>query len=299
MISTVFLALVSDDAGGAAVRTLIESLRAFGGPFADAPVWVFGPRGRTDSAAPARGEGVRVVPLDLDEALRSYPFAHKVLAAATAAELLPAETRTVVWLDSEALILKPPSLLETSAGCRAALRPVHIRNVGMRIEEPLDAYWARIYSAAGLEDPRPRSVQSFVDDQAIRPYFNCGAYSLDPSMGIFRLWWKCFEDLVRDARFQQGACGDEPHRIFLHQAVLSALITRHVPWHEIRLLPPGYGYPLHFHGALGQQRRELPMDDLACPLCYHVAARDRESMWRRASEPLRSWLLEHAATVRG
>ena len=81
-----------------------------------------------------------------------------------------------------------------------------------------------------------------------------------------------FTALVNDQAYQEEACSDIAHQIFLHQAVLSALI--------VTMLPP--------------ERRAQALNDLVC------IANEERPMHPDAvtdiaiHEPLRTWLTAHA-----
>ena len=96
--------------------------------------------------------------------------------------------------------------------------------------------------------------------------------------------------------FQSNACQDELYRIFLHQAVLSALTVTLLGPDRIRLLPPDYSYPYNLHSSVPPERRARALNDLVC-----IAYEDRPLDPRVVSdiqidEPLRSWLLQRAPT---
>ncbi len=58
------------------------------------------------------------------------------------------------WYGSicSALLSSRPCCFALGKEFDAALRPVHIRNVGSLTTEPADAFWRGIYSAVGVED---------------------------------------------------------------------------------------------------------------------------------------------------
>jgi len=90
-------------------------------------------------------------------------------------------------------------------------------------------------------------------------------------------WQELFESPVADERFQSGPCADQLHRIFLHQAVLSTLVAKELPWHRLRLLPPEYSYPLHLHAKVSPERRARTLNELVCPV-YEDAYRHPETL---------------------
>ncbi|MCP4247109.1 MAG: hypothetical protein GY778_08670, partial [bacterium] len=198
--------------------------------------------------------GVRVLPLHIPDTVRGYILASKVCACAQAEALASPETQSLVWLSPECLVVRPPVLFGLGAALDAAVRPVHIRNVGLLATEPPDAFWRGVYDAVGVSDVQT-TVVSFCDAQHIRAYFNSAAFAVKPSAGLLNRWFDRFEALVRDQAFQSKACRDELHQVFLHQAILSTLVATQLDPERVRTLPPDYGYPYNLHGSVPPDRR--------------------------------------------
>ena len=272
------------------VRQAIASLREFGGPLGSCPVLAFAPAPLPGSDI-GRMAAVDVVALEAEPELARYPFGTKVAACAQAEACVPRDTSSLVWLGPGCMVLNPPALFALGPDCDAAFRPVHIANVGSLRSRPLDQYWTRVYAAVGAEDG-DGSVESSLDGQRLRPYYNTHCFAVNPALGLMAEWLELFRSLVRDETFQSGPCRDEIHRIFLHQAVLSALVTRSIAPGRVRILPPEYSYPLHFHEKLPDTQRVDVLNDIT------VAAYEGESDLAavRAEEPLRSWLERHRQT---
>jgi hypothetical protein len=283
---TIFLTWVGAEEQASNARLLISSLRAFGGPWHDCPVWAFLPdSSRADWAAEL--ENVRCLPLG-EHPLRYY-FASKVRACSLAEEMAGSQVRSLVWLDPSCLIVQPPELLDLGAESDAAFRPVHIRNVGTLAGEPLEPFWGEVYRAVGLQEAS-FTVESFVDRQVLRPYFNTHLFAVNPALGILRRWWRLFQAMADDKPFQTGPCADELHRIFLHQAVLSALLAKEVPRERLRLLPPEYSYPLHLHQRVPPERQVRTLNELVCPVYEDVYRHPETLNGLPVREPLDSWL---------
>jgi len=249
MNETCFLVMFRSEEGERLARIVIESLRAFGGPLRDCPVWAFVREPERVPRALPGLEGVHRFPLVLEEGCPPYPLAEKVYACARAEEMAGPELRSLVWLSLDCLVIQPPLLFDLgpvggAASADAAFRPVHHQNVGSPVREPLDGFWQGIYRALGV-DAMPYSVVSFADGQTLRPYFNTHCFALNPAVGLGRAWWTYFKGLVTDRAFQAGPCCDELHQIFLHQAILSTLVPKMLAWERVRLLPPEYNYPLN------------------------------------------------------
>jgi hypothetical protein len=251
---TVFVTLVCTTGERYRARLLIDSLRAFGGALSRCPVWLF----EADPvAAPCAGlasEGVRVIPLQVPATVRQTLFAAKVAACARAEALAGPHVRSLVWLSADCLIVQPPLLLDLAPSFDAAVRPVHIRNVALDADAPLDDFWSGVYGAVGVRDVQ-KTVESFVGGRRIRAYYNSHILAVHPARGLLRRWLELFESLVRDRAFQRRACQDELHRVFLHQAILSALLITALDPGRIRELPPDYSYPYNLHHDVPPARR--------------------------------------------
>jgi hypothetical protein len=287
MNETRFLILFGSEAGEQMARTVIESLRAFGGPLRNSPVWAFVlDPDRVPQALPGI-EGVRRFPLVVEESFLRHPFAEKVYACARAEEMAGPEICSLVWLSLDCLVVNPPLLFNLGSAFDAAFRPVHHCNVGSPAHEPLDDFWQGIYRALGV-DAMPYTVESFADGQTLRPYFNTHCFAFNPAAGLCRVWWVHFKAMVTDEAFQAGPCRDELHQVFLHQAILSTLVARPPVWERVRLLPPEYNYPLNLLNELPPERR-VPTLNSVVSAVYEDAFPWREIEVR---EPLRSWLRE-------
>jgi hypothetical protein len=278
-------------------RLAIESLRAYGGALSAGPVWVF-VRGRTgcdlaDVERMCAGlEGVEVLSLAGAVDAASYPFRAKVQACAQAEAMAGPAVRSLVWLSPSYLIVRPPVLFDLVAPLSAAFRTVHHKNIGSPADEPLDAFWAAVYRAVGLESA-PYTVESFADGCEIRPYFNTHCFAVDPARGLCRAWADRFKAMVADRAFQEGPCRDPLHRVFLHQAVLSTLVAKELGRQELRLLPSEYSYPLHMHGQVPPERRARALNDLVCAAYEDTVPLDDIAI----EEPLRAWLTARAADL--
>lgn len=230
-----------------------------------------------------------MLPLTVPEIVKHYWFASKVYACAQAEEMAGAEVRSLIWLSSDCLIIKPPILFDLGSSFDVAVRPVHIRNIGLLATEPLDGYWKKVYEIAGVNDVEA-AVESFVDSQHIRAYFNSHALAVNPSKRLFRQWFECFRALVCDLEFQSSYCQDDLHQIFLHQAILSALITTTTDSARTCTLPPDYSYPYNLHGSIPLDRRASALNDSVC-ITYEDRSLDPGVVDDISiHEPLRSWL---------
>jgi hypothetical protein len=226
--------------------------------------------------------------------IAGYPFTSKVTACARA-EPLAARlgVRSLVWVSSDCLFIQAPVLLDLAPTVDVALRPVHHRNIGLPADAPVDAFWRRVYESVGVEEV-DMTIETFVESEPIRAYFNSHLLSIHPAKGLWRRWLTIFTDLVTDDEFQGGACADPPHRIFLHQAILSALLTTELDPKRMQLLPAAYSYPYDLHREVPEIRRPHALNELVSVATEGRSMRPDDIEDLIVHEPLRSWLEEHA-----
>ena len=287
----IFLTIVSDLAQKKSVRTLIESIRTFGGVLGNSPIWLFASPPLEALCQDMTGNGVQVFPLNVPKYVSGYDFAAKVFACAQAEKQVEGKTQTLAWIDPCCLVIRPPLLFDLSGQFAAAVRPVHIQNVGLHVNQPLDSYWQKIYQILDLQDT-PVIVESFVDQQRLRAYFNSHAFAIDPSKGMLQRWLSFYEKLVCDEEFQNGACRDERHKLFLFQAILSAVLVATLEANQIRILPPTYNYPYHLHQSVPPESRASTLNDLVLVAYEEKSFDPRKMQDITIQEPLQTWLVE-------
>jgi hypothetical protein len=282
--------MVRTPSGISAMRLLVESLRAFGGELGEYPFWLYIPDSSQLDLTGLEELNVHSVRLPIPDKISHYLFVEKVYACAWAEEHSTSEVRSLVWIDPACLIIQPPVLFQLTYGTQVAVRPVHIQNVGLTTDQPLDNYWKYIYQIVGIEDVTT-SVRSFVDQRDLRSYFNTHAFSVNPAKGLLHRWLQCFSQLVNDTSFQNTACKDELHQVFLHQAILSAILGSAISAAQLRILPPQYNYPYHLQAEIPSDLRAGSLNELVC-LTYEdrllLSTKDI-----KIEEPLMSWLAAH------
>jgi hypothetical protein len=184
---TAFVTVVRTIEQRSCARLLIGSIRSFGGALRHCPIWLFEADPQEAPCDDLEGMGVRVLPLTVPDTVSGYWFAGKVCACARAEELTDPRVRALIWLSPDCLIVKPPLSFDLAPSFDAVVRPVHIKNVGLLATGPVDDFWKKIYETVGVDDVQIR-VESFVDAQHIRAYFNSHALAVNPSRGLFRRW---------------------------------------------------------------------------------------------------------------
>ena len=290
----VFFTLVrsSDDARSA--RILVESLREYGSRLSRSPFWVFLSNGTGSPPELQELTDVDFYPVEMEPEYGQYILGDKVYVCAQAEKMAAArQIDSLVWMSAYSMILKPPDLLELGTGYDAALRAVHIKNIGSPIDEPIDPFWQAVYQKIGHRETT-LNVISLVDQASIRPYFNTHLFSICPDIRLLERWSEVFYDLITDPEFQDRYCQDIEHQIFLHQAVFSTLVLKMVAWNRIRQLPASYSYPLHLHHQVPVTDRARSLNDQVCPVYEGRFKYPNSLNGLEVYEPLDAWLSTRA-----
>jgi hypothetical protein len=291
----VFTTALSPGDTGTSALLLVESIRAFGGRLSDMPIRLYvTPNTNSlpcDVVDRLLALGVELIPFKVDREAAKFFFVPEVVGAAEAEACAEGEADTLVWLGANTLVLREPVDFVLPVGKNVGYRPVHITNVGSRIDEPLDNFWELIYRYCNVDITRVFPMRTHVDGNIIRPYFNAGHLAVHPKRHLIRRWRDTFLKLYKAPEFQRFfAMG--MYRIFMHQAVLSAVILSGFPREELLELPPTYNYPTHLYYDDAMGRRPSSIEEL-------VTIR-HEGFWEEpdweekmpAREPLKRWLRE-------
>ena len=233
----------------------VESLRTFGGPLADAPVYAFAPRsGRGPderTVAALRALGATFVDDPLNPELGELPHTNKAFVAAWAEERLDHEV--LVFVDSDTVFLNEPALL-AAGDWDAALRPVGAVNVGSTGEgHHNEDVWQTLYAELGVES-RP-FIETVVERERVRAYFNSGLVALRRGSGIAHAWR---EATVRLARSPVAFAVRRRRQI--DQLALAGVLTDR--FERVRVLPDTYNYPLPKRTLLPPAMQSLELTDL-------------------------------------
>lgn len=297
MITSIALTTLTSVKEIFAVKVLIKSLRTFGGLYSDIPVCIYTSLNAQELEIDS-DEKLHIISCTLEEPFHTYPFAYKVFAISDIKKRFEHVPEKIIWLDSSSIILKPPALFDLHNNFEIALRPVHIENIGLNFNAEIDGYWKKIYSALDLNPNSLHSIKTYVDNQEIFPYYNCGMYVIDSQNQALKLWWQIFEKLVSDAYFQNSLCTNYQHRLFLHQSIFSVVVSKVIPQEKIYMLPPEYGYPLHFHTKLSLNHEHVSLDEAVIILGYCEDMTNEEKLKIfNGSRRLRAWLRENAIDI--
>jgi hypothetical protein len=183
-----------------AAAMLVDSIRAWGGEYRDCPIYAV----LTDPKSTGlrlKDKNVQLVPLELEESVRKYPFAAKAYAAAKIESLIAGKARSLAWFDPETMLLRPPREMDLKDGISAAVAPVAFINTGQTENEPLNAYWAAIYKKCSLDPKKLFIVETRVDCKKVRAWLNCGMFAVRADRGLCREWAKVLDEFYTTRSF--------------------------------------------------------------------------------------------------
>lgn len=276
------------------VKILVKSIRKFGKDYGQMPIYIVVSDTNIFSSKAAIDSNVFLLPIELDSLILNYPLAIKAFAAAKAEEFTKDKTNTLAWFDPETIVLGPMDELNPGDKYSVAIKPVFLQNkIGLLPDEQPNLYWSAIYNATGLKAKQIPIVETVVDQKKIRAYFNCEIFSVNPKLGIFREWARILLNLLKDETYQENACGGFLQQLFLHQAVLSAVIVSMVKQDKIHWLPLSCGYPFNLHPRLPENKKAKLIDSLSCVILENVWLKNPEWMKEiNINEPLKGWILK-------
>jgi hypothetical protein len=272
----------------------VESLRTFGEDFADYAFIILIP----NAVGPLSDEdrekcsalNVRLIPFNVDEGVRKFPFASLVYASAEAEKQVEGKSEIMVWMLADTLVIKPPRAFSLREGVDFAYRPVHHTLVGSVYEKPLDGFWTLIYQHCGVTEDRVFPMETCVRDYTIRPYFNAGMLVVRPEQGLLNKWRDHFDRLYRHPDFEPFYEKDIRYKIFMHQAVLAGVVLNMFEQEKLQELPEAINYPLHLHDEYSSEHRPEALNDLIT--CRYEGINELTNFLDkiRIREPLKSWL---------
>lgn len=275
---------------------LAESIRKFAGNLHDAPVWIYTPEGSPllDGGWPQKAaafDAVVKTSTAPEDALWFY-YARKVFAAAAAEAAATNHADILIWMDEDTIVLEAPLEFMLKPNHNLAYRPVMHQNIGSLYDEPLDAFWSRVYDKLSVPDAAVFPMQTPADRKILRPYFNAGILVVRPERGLLRHWAECFPVLYQDRVFREMCEQDHLKRIFLHQAALTGAILNQLKPEEMTELSARVNYPIFFKAMFGAVEEFDNLDGVVT-LRYDAYFRNPDPNWaeKLRGEPTRiEWL---------
>lgn len=190
---------------------LCESIRAYGGSQAAAPIVAVAPRrghgvDRRTSQALA-GLDVEYAEVPLNELCPEYGSANRVFAAAWCEAR--AATEWIVVLDSDTVLL---DVLPLPAGADAAVRPVDSKgSASTGPGDPFEPYWEALAALQGIPLQLLPVVATTDGLHRVRASYNGGLVAVRRSAGLLARWADLFaRSIVADLRPWRGR-GENVH----------------------------------------------------------------------------------------
>jgi len=296
----VFAICVNNNADVKKAELLLKSINQFGGKYSKNKFYVVYRDLKGINFEVLRKYNAEFLPLQIDNAAIDYPFGHKAYACAQVEKKVAEQNCELVWLDNESIVLAQPDELILNPTKQCAFRPVFLLNsIGQELSKEPDQFWSKIYKETNLDPSKVPTVETFVENKKIRFYINCQVITVNPKLGIFTEWQKIFSNLIKDVEFQKAACNDVLHQIFLHQAVLSAVIASKIKSEEFQLFSNNYGYPIHQNDKLPSDKK-LSVNDVKILLYENIFT--VKPNWLddyNVKNPLKEWIIKnHSETYK-
>ena len=286
------------DPGSNELETLIwvKSLRKFGGKFSSCPIWIFVPNSINDITVYIRRHleklNAELFCFEADESILRFPFAAKIRASAKAESQAEGKYEHLAWMDPDNIFVNEPVEFELSPEEVLAYRPVHHINIGSRYNDPLDEFWGLIYKDCGVTDEKVFPMKPTVEEDSIRPYFNAGHLLLRPEKKILNKWEEMFLRIYRKPEYVEFYRKDIRYAIFVHQAVLSAVIMSECEHEQLKEFSSKYNYTLNLYHQIPAHRRVKKLNDLTT---VRIDSYELPQHWRsliEIDEPLKTWIKE-------
>jgi hypothetical protein len=245
---------------------LARSIRTFGGEFSFNPIWMLSQRREEDLLEATRQElysiGARLITFDMDLDGANFPFASYVTAAGIAEGLAQGGASFLVMMAADTLVLQQPTEFLLQAGKSLGGCPVHLKLLGSGFDQPVDEFWGLIYRHCQVDVEKVFAMQTIVDEQVVRAYFNAGLLVVRPERGLLRGWQSTFERLFRLPEYEEYYQQNELYKIFMHQIVLAGSILSRLKAEEFQQFPFEINYPLHLHTRVMADRRPVSLKQL-------------------------------------
>jgi len=240
---------------------LCESIRMFGGRYADASITLVSPRAsrRPTAHGIRRMEKLRVdyQPLNLTSPCPEYGTSFRVMGASIVEQRSQADI--LIQIDSDTVFLGEPDFALTDADMLA--RPVDVKGICTSgAGDVQDAYWRELCQLCGVDYDAIPWLETTVDQSTVRANYNGGLIVVRRDHGILEKTEDIFRRII-SSRSHSHAAPAGPQRIgsghvspqgFMFwgtgQVALSLACTARNA--KAALLPPTYNIPLHFFDTL-------------------------------------------------
>jgi len=159
------------------------------------------------------------------------------------------------------------------------------------VGEAPNACWMPIFMATGLNNRRLPMIMTIADEVEIQPYYNCEVFCINPRLGICEEWMRILTSLLEDKQYQSEVCTTFVQKLFLHQAVLSAVISTRIEQKKIKSLPLTHGYPFNQYKRLPKSKQVASLNEISIVIFDYAWAKNPDWMDNiLINEPLKQWL---------
>jgi len=284
------------------IPILVASIRKFAGKYSTNPIWILIPNSIDKLSEKLKTQleamEVEIIPFEANPKDLQFPFVMDALAAAKAERLAQEKGKILAWLDINTLIIKEPKHFLLEDEINLGYRPVHHTLIGSVYDEEVDSFWELIYEKCNVAKEKIFPMKTHVDGKILRPYVNSGFLIVRPERGLLQKWANCYLELYKDPEFDQFFTKDNLYTIFIHQAVLSAVIMSYLEKEEMKELPFSYNYPIHLYPESESEYQPENISDLRTAR-YYLDKLQRPN-WRKQipiREPLKSWLINQLDSI--
>lgn len=274
---------------------LVESIREFGGDFSNNPIWLFTKKTLDeipkDLLSKLEQLNVNVYSLEIDPEIANFRFIEHVYAAAKAEEMALKKTENLVFLGTNSLFFDSPRKFLLEEGINLGYRPVHHKLIGSLYDEPIDYFWSLIYQKCDVNQEKVFPMQTHVDGQILRPYISSGCLIVNPERGFFKAWWDRYKIIHKEPIFKEFYEKYDLYVVFIHQAVLSAVMLSELDPEEIMELPFNYNYPINLYHESLEEFKPKNFEKLVTAR-YYLEKIVEEDEFNKIpfTEPMKSWL---------
>jgi len=275
---------------------MISSIREFAGSLANSPIWVLFPHNSGNFTQGDLEElsnlKARLIPFDIQDDIRNFPFGTKVQAAAFAEELMLDQENLFIWLDCDTLVLNEPKEFLLPSTKILGYRPVHHKLIGSSWEDTLDPFWTQIYHECNTPSTKNFFMMTHVGEK-IYPYFNAGTFVIRPELRILTKWLQVFLKCYRSSKFQAFYKEDNRYAIFMHQAIFTGVLLSSLKPAEMQEFSSKINYPLHLYNDIPTNLQPKTLNELIT--IRHENIIDNPG-WQKGLpilEPLLSWINDH------
>lgn len=235
---------------------------------------------------------VDVEKFELDGYKDNFPFKDKAYAAAKAEEL-SYDFEQLIWLDCDTVFINEPDELNLEESFVFGYRPVDKKLIGSNWDEDIDDFWSNIYNELLVNEKDIFLVETSVDKQKIRAYFNAGLIVVKPYTNILKYWKENFRRLYLKENLFDYYKKSSLYAIFIHQAVLAGTVLSMIKNEEMKELNYLISYPLHLHSQYPDDKKPKSIKQLIS--CRYDDYFEKENLIDlRLDEPLNSLITQNA-----